>query len=150
MDQVAEQVNWSAVASEAFQRRVNEIRRGRTRMMSKAKIVERLRNAGQVDPKGAEAGFACGRKWAEEKALPRYLRRIAAGVGDDVFNDDPEWTANLCTRLSQTITDDDSPDVQFWEEAIGKDGNSLMNNEDFARGFLAGALEVWEEVRDEL
>jgi hypothetical protein len=147
MDQVAEQVNWSSVATEAFQRKVIEIKNRRDKAMTKEKVLERLKAAGEADPKGFETGRAAGRKWAEEKALPRYLRNIAKGV-EDTFDDDPNWNARLCVKLAFAITGEQ--DVDFWKDAIGKDGPMLADEEDFARGFLAGALEVWEDVQEAL
>src|SRR5262249_41549988 len=82
MDHIAEQVNWSAVATEAFRRKVIEIKTGRNKAMTKEKVLERLRAAGEADPQGFEAGRNWGRKWAEEKALPRYLRNIGKGTDD--------------------------------------------------------------------
>jgi hypothetical protein len=150
MDQVTEQVNWSAVAAEAFRRKVAEIKNRRTRTMTKEMVLKRLKAAGEADPKGFEAGRKCGRKWAEEKALPRYLRNIANDVEDAFIRDDPEWTLRQCVKLGALITDDQSSALDFWQDAIGKDGESLADYEDFARGFVAGAREVWEEVKDAL
>jgi hypothetical protein len=150
MENVTEQVNWSSVAAEAFQRKVIEIRTRRAKMMTKAKIVERLKKAGEADPRGFEAGRAWGRKWAEEKALPRYLRNIAKGISEDVFEDDPDRAGRLCVKLAQEITGETTGSIGFWEDAIDDGGAGLGDTEDFARGFLAGALEVWEEVKDEL
>jgi hypothetical protein len=150
MDQPAEQINWPALASEAFQRKVVEIGKGRERSMVQEKVLARLKAADEADGKGFEAGRRFGRKWAEEKALPRYLRNIAKGI-DYVFEDDPEWRVLPCVKLAEAITGDSSRGFQdFWNEAVGKGGDELANCEDFGRGFIAGALEVWEEVRDKL
>jgi hypothetical protein len=154
MDQVTDQVNWSAVAAEAFQRKVVEIRTGRTKAMTKAKVIQRMKAADEADPKGFEAGRRFGRKWAEEKALPRYLRNLAKDPdrGFEPYTDpeDPEqqpW--GLYATLASAITEGECEGYQeFWVEAIGPDGYWLANTEDFARGFVAGALEVWEEVKD--
>jgi hypothetical protein len=159
MDQLAEQVNWSGVAAEAFQRKIVEVRSERKRTMTKAKVIERLKSAGKGDPKGFEVGRALGRKWAEEKALPRHLRNLAKGT-EDAFSyrvdpDDQEqppyqaiayWLA--CAITGESLTSEDKE--AFWAEAIGPEGHLRANGEDFARGFIAGALEVWEEVKDEL
>lgn len=158
MDQVAEQVNWSAVATEAFQRKVIEIRNRRNKAMTKGKVLERLKAAGEADPKGFEAGREWGRKWAEEKALPRYLRNLAKnpeeGFVPYVAPDDEEQVPwRLSVVLGHAITGEwkTATDWEaFWAEAVGPDGDTLADEEDFARGFVAGALEVWEEVKDEL
>jgi hypothetical protein len=160
MDQVKEQVNWSAVAAEAFQRKVVEIRTRRTKAMTKAAIISRLKAAGEADPKGFEAGRAFGRKWGEEKAPPRYLRNLARNP-EEAF----EWKVDpdpapyeggpyrtISYTLARVITDESGGEnaQAFWAETVGADGYELADKEDFARGFVAGALEVWEEVKDEL
>ena len=156
MDQVNENVNWSAVAAEAFRRKVVEVRTRRTKTMTKANLIERLRAAGRADPYGFEAGHAHGRKWAEEKALPRYLRALAEGVEDafafDCDPEDPQQTPfrNIGYKLARRIRDDGTDWEGFWKDAIGAGGTSLIQKEEFAQGFVAGAVEVWEEVKDEL
>jgi hypothetical protein len=150
MDQLKEPVNWSAVAAEAFQRKVIEVRSGRAKAMTKAKVIERLRAAGKADPKGFEAGRAFGRKWAEEKALPRYLRNLKEI--DDVFDlVDEDVPGRLSARLARALTGEYLVKLdEFWHDAIGPDGDKLVDGEDFARGFIDGALEVWEEVKEDL
>jgi hypothetical protein len=151
MDQIKEQVNWSAVAAEAFQRKVVEIRTRRTKTMTKAKLVERLRAAGEADPKGFEAGSDHGRKWAEEKAIPRYLRNLAKNQKEafEEYRGDDEERAHLSLRLAWAVTSGDRNWKMIWTDALGT-SEFFMDEEDFARGFVAGALEAWEEVKDEL
>jgi hypothetical protein len=160
MDQVKENVNWSAVASEAFQRKVVAIRTRRTKTMTRQKVIERLKSAGEADPFGFEAGRAVGRKWAEEKALPRYLRNLAKNPEvafewkcEEPSPQDPYPTPyrHIDSTLAGVIMEGSGGDSQtFWAEAIGPKGDELAEGEEFARGFVAGALEVWEEVKDEL
>jgi hypothetical protein len=161
MDEISESVNWSAVAAEAFQRKVNEIRTRRNKTVTKQMVIERLKSAGKEDPKGFEAGREFGRTWAEEKALPRYLRKLAKGVeyafdrhafaeGQDPADPFSEpWP--LSARLAFTIAGGQFNEwKEFWQKAIGSNGHHRMDGEDFARGFIAGATEVWEDVKDDL
>jgi hypothetical protein len=156
MDQIKENVNWSGVAAEAFQRKVVEIRTRRSKAMTKHKVIERLKSAGEADPMGFEAGHALGRQWAEEKALPRYLRNLAkdpeAGFAQQYDEEDgTPIFRRLCVRLANVMTGECNADFEaLWTEALGPNGDSLADKEDFARGFGAGALEVWEEVKDAL
>jgi hypothetical protein len=153
MDQVKEPVNWSAVAAEAFRRKVVEIRTQRSRSMTREKVIERLRSAGKADPRGAEAGREFGRKWAEEKALPRQLRNLAKDPEGAFEEPDPDeiYLRRLSSRLANLIADEGNLSPRdFWNVAVGADGDTLADDEDFARGFVAGALEVWEDVKDDL
>lgn len=40
--------------------------------------------------------------------------------------------------------------VAFWERALGQEWQSQIAEFDFARGFVEGALEVWDKVEDKL
>jgi hypothetical protein len=152
MDALEAQVNWSAVAAEAFQRKVAEVRSGKERLTVKSQVIERLRKAGQADPQGFEAGRAAGRKWAEEKALPRHLRALENALDFYVPDQDEEspWGAPDNLARAFEVISSVGESRTFWREAIGPKGFELMLVEDFARGFIAGAREVWDEVRGEL
>jgi hypothetical protein len=39
---------------------------------------------------------------------------------------------------------------EFWEEAVGENGGALIDEADFAAGFIDGALKVWEAVQDKI
>jgi hypothetical protein len=152
MDALGAQVNWSAVAAEAFQRKVAEVRSGREKATMKQKVIERLRKAGQADQQGFEAGQAAGRKWAEEKALPRHLRAIENAEEAYVTDEDEEhgWSASENLAHAITAMNDMYECRAFWDDAIGPKGSNLMEVEDFAHGFIAGAREVWDEVKGDL
>ena len=90
------------------------------------------------------------------KGRPRHLRTLANGVGHafafDVDPEDPQQTPfkNIGYKLATAIRDDGADWQEFWNEAIGADGMTLIEKEEFARGFVAGAVEVWEDVKDEV
>jgi hypothetical protein len=157
MDKLAEQVNWSNVAAEAFQRKIVEVQSARKRTMTKEKLIDRLRKAGKDDLRGYETGHAAGRSWAETKALPRHLRnleRIQEKGFDEVYKDDEDpgspWgpADMLALNIDEGIMSLDQC-REFWKEACEGDA-SLIHSRDFARGLVAGAAEVWEEVKNDL
>jgi hypothetical protein len=51
-------------------------------------------------------------------------------------------------HLSENIIGEE--DVDFWERVLGDGGSDRISDLDFARGFVEGALEVWDEVKDKL
>jgi hypothetical protein len=154
MDQVHEQVNWSAVASEAFQRKVVEIRNRRTKTMSRKELIEKLRASSAADPIGYEAGHARGRRWVEETLPPARLLRNLARRSDKIFDrseDGPGVFQGYCRVLAREATQGGAPsELNAFLDGIDGETKSALDHEDFVRGFVAGALEVWEEVKDEL
>lgn len=124
-----------------------------------SKVIERLRASRQaaVSAKFQE-GHQAGEEWASEIADYVELRRLGqmkegtSPVDWDLFWDTGVNDANCASeRLAFVIRPDDNEDRQaaaaFWETAVG-DGVDLTD--DFVRGFVDGALDVWREVRDKL
>jgi hypothetical protein len=87
MDRAAEGVNWSSVAQGAFERALASIPAMEGSKMSA--VLERLKasKAEQVDSVAA-AGFAAGRRWAENEADYLTLRRVGeydwSGFGEEI------------------------------------------------------------------
>lgn len=107
-------------------------------MMSNIKtddqIVERLR-AAQTD---AEAGWyaegvADGRRYVEEDAEPDLLRALEEW---QFPADEDEYGTDLATTLQIN-----------WENILGED-ISLSRRPSYVRGFVAGAMVRWSELKD--
>src|SRR4051812_10128908 len=77
MDATADQVNWSAVAAQAFKVKLAEIASRRARTMSDEDIVKRMRAVKEAeDGEDREEGKAAGSEWATRWAKPRQLKRL--------------------------------------------------------------------------
>ena len=112
-----------------------------------------MHKAGDADPKGAKAGRAFGRNWAEEKATPRQLRFIAGMVNDPVTKDEdaPPGCSGFCCSLAYSVADADEWDaVEAYLKDFGAQGVYLVAHEDFAIGFVKGVNDVWGEVEGNL
>lgn len=104
-------------------------------------------------------GRKAGREWAETSATPKELQRIkrlldAPENSVEAFFEERDGDAFcVAEHLAAKILGDDGPSRRsceaFWDEAVGdtEEASELWHSEGFARGFAAGALEVWEEAR---
>jgi hypothetical protein len=168
MEAVKGQVNWSAVATAAFEAKLLEIELSKKRgNMSKADVVKRLKAAAAEDHReDYEDGKAAGRAWAAETATPKELRRLAeyieqaeAETGNRVEwwdVDHPGWMAPfgapdyLVFAVRPKRADERDAPAEFWEQALEEADRGRVWDSDFLRGFGEGAAEVWSEVRGEL
>lgn len=156
--------NWSAIAAEAFRKRLAELEwLKRATKMTKESIVKRMQSA--KDEEGKEnylEGQAAGRQWAAKDATPKQLKRLAAYVEDCDRNsvawwdsETPMWNAPfsapdyLFFEISPKDQGDRHAPGEFWEHVLGDEAEERYDA-DFLKGFGEGALAVWDEVKDEL
>jgi hypothetical protein len=103
-------------------------------------------------------GKHAGRDWAEQTATVKELRRLAdycentEGIWYEL---DRDWLAPFGATdyfvfaVWPKCKDDRGAPPDFWEQALGDDAHRIQD-EDFFHGFGDGAIEVWNEIRDEL
>jgi hypothetical protein len=160
MDAVPEAVNWSAVASEAFEAKLLELasQRKGTNMDD---VIARLRAAQEMDNReDCNEGRAAGEEWAKDKARPKQLKALAklneieahydweGMLG--VFDNHRGIAWGLYEQMHQEDAFDRSDVEAFWEGILGGGGREKIDGFDFARGFVDAALAVWEKVEGEL
>jgi hypothetical protein len=155
-----EGVNWSAVASSAFEAKLLELA-SKKEVSDMDDVVARLKAAEEFEAnEDYQAGFKAGQQWAKSTATPKQLRRLADYLeeGDEWWDvDSPGWNAPwgatgyfalAVLGLSDEEADRRAPDV-FWEKALG-DGSERIWDADFFHGFGEGAADLWEKVADKL
>ena len=149
------EVNWSAVASAAFEREL-QLQKWRVDMNN---TIERLRASKEEDmSEKYQDGQVDGRSWAAEYAEYNELKRLAklmnAGHDTAVILSTSETDAYLAAeRLAFAITGDDSSrsvSEEFWESAIGEESIIHLDSDDYVRGFAEGAFAVWNAVSQHL
>jgi hypothetical protein len=161
MDAVAAAVNWSAVAAEAFRAKLLELR-ATQKGSSMNDVIERMKAAAKLDASESyQDGKAAGTQWAKTQSRPRELKRIEKAI-DEYRGDVGEWVGianngsnrGIAVDLVEAITGDTSfnhSDVrEFWDNLIGEPADRFDEEDDFARGFIEGAMEVWEAVKDHI
>ena len=134
--------NWSAVAAVAFELEVRQ--RERIDKMDRGAVVERLRATYEKDKsRQFDVGHEAGVAWASEEAEASELMSLndAAGIED---------AADFLRagRYDETAFEKYSDAASFFEEALGSE--PVVPSTAWVRGFVTGALEVWEQVEDEV
>ena len=168
MDAVKIGVNWSAVAAEAFEKKLLELRSVWDADDAKDfdDYLIRLRAAKELENKAEyQDGLNSGETWARTKASPKQLQRIAryikaseelyTGYWYDINN--PRWVAAEFGATDHFVVhaawpdrrNDSSAPADFWKRALG-DASDRVQDADFFHGFGDGVVEFWKQVADRL
>ena len=149
MDAVEEDVNWSQVAAEAFERKLAEIARRRTDR-TWDRVVARLRAsklAWESDHfrQGREAGI----EWAKFEAEWIQLINLGEATLDqegDIWEATMEGPDDLADayllHIDERAFGELDTRAEFWSRVGAEDRPTL----EFLRGFTDGALEVLDEA----
>lgn len=123
-------------------------------------LVARLKTEDAVDDqKHYGEGKQAGERWARKKASRRQFQRLARWSESDSPHTTSDWLAffgegmigrELFVILHPQEGHDRSDVDGFWERAIGDDGPDLIEDADFAEGFVDSALEIWCQVKDQI
>jgi hypothetical protein len=154
MDAVASSVNWSAVASQAFEAKLLQLA-SQKETGKMRDVIERLKAAAELEAnKDYQEGFQAGQTWAKKDATPKQLRRLAKYIEDwpalDWWEGDGVVNALALTILNLSRDESDQGTLDaFWEGALG-DLAPRISDLDFLRGFSEGAMDVWGQVWDKL
>jgi hypothetical protein len=158
MDAVSESVNWSAVACTAFGRKLAELnaRKGDADM---GDVIARLKAADEEDSSEAvQEGRAAGESWAREDARPKELRRLMRfweqQEGARFHLEYAAKGAGIAKGLWNFLHPGEEGDwrdaEEFWEMTLGEGCGEKIEDVDYAYGFIDGATDVWDKVKDEL
>jgi hypothetical protein len=157
MDAVTD-VNWSGEAAKCFEKVLGEIAK-RKPNQDLADAVARLR-ASRLESEEADyrAGHDAGRVWALNRATYPELQRAAEldtdlsdlqGGGGFRTSDYVAFAVRGIDLQDGYMDAMDSANI-FWEEAGFSSAAVDAKGEDFLRGFLDGAGEIWQAVRAQL
>ena len=154
--------NWSAIASEAFERHLNE-QLQREHTMSEDEAIQRLRRLKQAadkgDPDRSEPFVAKGRHWAMSDARPEELERLEQYVEQrlrpGLRSDLSDQAAKLHLReVAIAVTNISDPRrgnewKRFWLERCGLAGDKRPAASE-VYSFCEGAVQFWREVKDKV
>lgn len=156
------EVNWSGVAADAFEKKLNELSQ-RKEVKEMAGMIERLRaSKEQSVSEFYTAGKTAGEEWARDTADFEELQRLEvrrAQLGDNwrdwlIPEERDEFGSGH--RLAVAILGNERllhhEAADFWDCAIGDDDEAQdqRNNDDFVRGFADSALEAFARVKRHL
>jgi len=155
MDKV-EGVNWSAVATRAFEAKLLEVQ-SEMNVKTTEEAIARLKAADEAEKNEMhQQGKKAGRRWAMQESTPKQLRKLA----DYEFHspDENDWSdvvaswanqhndgvaAGMCALLHPSM-EKRLEVLVFWENLLGD--SDLIEDQDFALGFIEGAIEFWRMV----
>jgi hypothetical protein len=158
MDKVKEDVNWSALACLAFDKKLGEIASTKENQ-EMADIVQRLRASKQQnDGEANKNGFDCGEGWAARSAEASELERLERQI-DSLRTDCQMWLdGNACSAYGpceslvfamHPESDGDREFASDFWESLKLDGEP-WNDAEFVRGFAEGAMSIWLEVKNQI
>jgi hypothetical protein len=167
MDAVQETVNWSAVASQAFEAKLLELESTKG-VKTVQDMIERLRaTRKKATKKDYEAGKELGQEWAKSYATAKDLEHIekllkeinAVYENPGVYLRElerkaasPESKRSFAEMVYFEIYErqkDTAAAAPFWNAALGEHVDKA-ENADFVRGFIEGSNELWVAVKDQL
>ena len=158
MDEVEDEgVNWSALASLAFETKLAELitKRGARNMRD---VIVRMRALKRTGVSGDRSrGREAGTNWAKDFADPSQLERLDElinGVDEEYFAHDPDQESPPAERFYYEVVEPDHVGralaaLEWWRRNLRDSGDELPPAS-YIQGFAEGAMEVWEQVRDEL
>jgi len=148
MDEVKDQVNWSAVARDAFEAKLSDIARSKELEMDD-KAVTRLRQSKEAfQAKERESGKECGREWATNKADYEELVNLNRSL-EDHGHDYDEWMSGVDdpTAWIMSVIDGEPGGYNFHRDEQDSLWGSIKDpGADFVAGFAEGAIEVFDKV----
>lgn len=153
MDRVKDPVNWSGVASEAFERKLTELTINRREKTMEAAIARLRASKRESGLDYFALGHARGTEWAKHTAEYAELRRLERFDVVDMLdhfskptNTEFSWAELLALKAlpgPQAHTRSDAAD--FWER-VGVEDKEQLRSAEFLHGFVKGALEIYEQV----
>ena len=162
MDEAGDRANWSGIALRAFETEIHHLEAVKE-IKSMSDVIERLRASKEKSSASHESdGRAYGQKWAKHFAEYDSLRcvaRLAASDFYEGFADDPAGPA-LGRVVRAIVGDEDEArhtmrDRFLLAEVFGIEEDEAYTeggrlNLEWLSGFVAGAQEVWDEIKDEI
>lgn len=157
MDKVTEDVNWSAIACQAFEQKLGEIA-SKKEKKEMNDVIQRLRASKiESDNQCYASGYAEGQDWAANIAAADELHRLKRlkeqCSGNDwhtIFSATGQWDPSfLSNAIAPDTKDTKFAFDEFWEMCLGDNSERIWEPE-FAKGFADGAIDVWSKVKDQL
>jgi hypothetical protein len=149
METVDPAPNWSAIACEAFRAQLLRLA-SRRQAKNLDAVIARMRAAQELECNASyQEGRQAGEVWARETATPKQLRNLFSRV-DECQLGGPETAEHLWEAIYPHEELDHHSVSNFWTIVLGENGEEIIEDEDFARGWAEGALDVWEKVEGQL
>ena len=158
MDEADDRANWSAIAQRAFEIELGHLESAQE-IGSMTDVIERLRASKEQSAKASQDdGRTAGQEWAKRSAEYEDLKRVAKLNLRDFYEnfEDPDWTARefVTTAImgsheeAKFILGDDAEMSACY--GVDEDMVDATLTREFLVGFVEGAIEVWEEIKNQI
>jgi len=153
------EVNWSAVTRDAIQIKLGELVK-ESSMTAMDDVVTRLK-ASVIEEASEDRkhGIEAGKAWARKSAEVRHLRRLDAAQQDHEYDrlfdldcyGEQRGAISLWAIMFSPEQGEPTNDglYEFWNDLIGA-SDDQQASEEYLMGFVDGAIEVWDSVKDKL
>ena len=125
-----------------------------------AEVIERLQKSKrESETQEFQSGWDVGKKWAKEYADVSELKRLETWIDDERLSEcryePPENNvfdaADLLAFALCPYDKSHSGSRELWMRAVDDDVQTHdIVQPEFLRGFVEGALDVWDKVKDQL
>jgi hypothetical protein len=157
-----EPVNWSAIASQAFEAELarKNLQSGESNIQD---VIHRLRGTQrEIGGEAFQRGAAMGTSWAERQATvpelqclyAEYRKRKSEHGGcfeNWLTNDSSLSAADVFVKIIRPHADENAGSGH---ECLGhgfpNGRESMVQSDEFVHGFAAGAINIWKHVKDSL
>jgi hypothetical protein len=159
MEKAGRRRNWSSVAVKGFERELRQIEAEKQEGEEMEDIIRRLKTADELDRnETTQDGRLYGEAWAKRNARPQQLRLLAKLDTPEAGYTAENWidrrsggvAFDLCKAMHPRVEVDRGEVENFWERVLGEGGADQIEDADFAKGFVRGALDFWEKVKGKL
>ena len=156
MDKAKTSVNWSSIASRAFEDELHRISKSQEEVKM-TDVVNRLRQSKHIREAGLDKnyreGFALGQDWASNRAELIELENFEDCNRFHPLVDEDEGGGGSGHYLWETIVPtDECTREEFEMRLVGGDKAKLdrLGNARYWKGFVEGVLTIWVEVKDKI
>jgi hypothetical protein len=160
MDEVPEEVNWSAVAAEAFRRKLTQLQSERE-ATTMEEVIGRMRADEKLnDDAMHKEGRQAAEQWVmKRRAKPKELRRLDKAM--EPFDHSSGYYVSVMANgmnrgpavgIARDLFGDKYDASLFWKGVIGlgDDWRETADDVNFADGFVEKAMELWEQIEPKL
>lgn len=157
IDEVKDEVNWSALACRAFREKVVELLMQRKETLDMEEVIQRLKVSKEKEQSELfKLGYELGQKWASNDAEVGELKKLedARDPREGWYFDDPRFRQQgsdaerfyfILYPTGEDVHGNTEDDFWGWQVDNGE-----QHGPGFVRGFAEGAMSIWEQVRGKI
>jgi hypothetical protein len=155
MDEVSDQVNWSAIAAAAFEKKLEDIAAEQRKEKTVEDVIRRLRpsQVQEDDPyaAGKKVGDQWGRNFATENEMFNLIleyTRFRGAYFQNKLPADTSWADSLYFLMDDKYAGNHAASQKFWAKlGVTKE---KQRSAYFMGGFADAVVELWRQIEPHL